>query len=88
MDGGVEEGVEPVEGGLEVEIVPEAVAVDEGVGASGLLGGQETAQTVELVVRDGEADHLFDLDEMVNCGSSRKSCGTLTDDIDLVGRTC
>lgn len=70
LDGSIEDGVEPVEGGLEVEIVPEAVAVDEGVWASGLFRWEEAAQAVELVGGDGEADHLFDLDGMVNWASS------------------
>ena len=45
VEGGIENQVQPVEGGLEVEIIPEAVAIDEGVGAVGFVGGKEGAET-------------------------------------------
>lgn len=61
----IEECVQPVEGGLEVEVVPEAVTEDECVGTLGFLGGDEGAEAVKLVGWDGEADHHFDLNVML-----------------------
>ena len=60
LDGGVEDGVEPVKGGLEVQIVPKPVTENEGVGADGLFSGEEGAEAVEFLVGYGEADHLLD----------------------------
>lgn len=54
---GVEDGVEPVEGRLQVQVVPEAVAEDEGVGFAGFAGGEEGAEAVEFFGGDREADH-------------------------------
>lgn len=87
-EGGVEDEVEPVQGGLQVEIVPEAVAQDEGVRAGGLGGWELGAEAGELVGGDGEFDHLFD------CRGLRISRGIdvgkrederLTHDVDGVG---
>lgn len=60
LDGGVEDSVEPVERGLEVEVVPEAVAEDEGVRTGRLGRWEESAQAGDLFWGDGEADHHFD----------------------------
>lgn len=45
-EGGVEDGIEPVEGGLQVKVVPKAVTEDEGVGAGGFGGGEELAEAI------------------------------------------
>lgn len=66
--GNVEDCVEPVKGGLEVEIVPETMTEDESVWAGGFLDGEEATETVEFVGRDGEADHLLNLNGDVNDG--------------------
>ena len=60
-----EDEVEPVEGGLQIEIVPESVAEDECVRATGFGGWEEGAEAGEFFGRDGEADHLLDWEE---CG--------------------
>ena len=57
---GFEDCVEPVEGGLQVEVIPQAVAEDEGVGFGGFAWGKEGAETEELFRGNGEADHLLD----------------------------
>ena len=62
---GVEDGVEPVQGRLQVEVVPQAVAEDEGVRFGGLAGAEEGSEAVEFFGGDGEADHLFDWQETV-----------------------
>lgn len=62
---GFEDGVGPVEGCLEVEIVPETVAEDEGVGAGGFSGWEDGAETGELFGGDGEADHLLDCEDQI-----------------------
>ncbi len=59
--GRVEDGVEPVEGRLQVEVVPEAVAEYEGVRFGGFAGAEEGFEPGEFFVGDGKADHLFDL---------------------------
>lgn len=51
------ERVKPVEGGLEIKIIPQTVAEDEGVGTIRLLGWEEGTQAVELVGGDGKPDH-------------------------------
>ena len=61
-DGRIEDEIKPVKRGLQVEIVPEAVAVDEGVGPGRLLSGKEVAETGELDFFDGPADHLLDFE--------------------------
>ena len=58
-----EDCVEPVEGRLQVEVVPQTVAEDEGVRFGGLGGAEEGSESVELFGGDGEADHGFDLRE-------------------------
>ncbi len=65
-EGGVEDEVQPVEGGLQVEVVPKAVAEDEGVGAFGLGWGELGAEAGELFGGDGEADHHLDWREIVS----------------------
>lgn len=60
-----EDRVEPVEGRLKVEVVPQTVAEDEGVGFGGLGCAEEGLEAVELFGGDGEADHCFDLREEV-----------------------
>ena len=44
---------------MEVEVIPEAVAKDEGVGAGGFGEGKEFTKSREFIVGDGEADHQF-----------------------------
>lgn len=55
-----EDRVEPVQGRLQVEVVPEAVAEDERVGFRGLFGAEDGSEAVEFFGGDGEADHCFD----------------------------
>jgi len=59
---------------LQVEVVPEAVAEDEGVGLGGLGFAEEGLEAVEFFGGDGEADHCFDL---------REECEYLYSDIKL-----
>lgn len=56
---GLKDQVEPVERGLQVEVVPEAVAENEGVGFGGFGGAEDVAEAGEFFGGDGEADHLF-----------------------------
>lgn len=85
-EGGVEDEVEPVEGGLQVEVVPEAVAEDEGVGAFGLGGGELGAEAGELFGGDGEADDLLDWRRwLVVLG---KRVRRLAHDVDGLGFAC
>lgn len=59
----VEDRVEPVEVGLQVQVVPEAVAKDERNGLGRLARAERLAEAGELLLGNGEADNDFD------CGS-------------------
>ena len=63
-DCGVQDCVEPVDGCLEVEIVPKTVAVDEGVGAGRFGSGELFTKAGELLGWDGEADHFLDWERL------------------------
>lgn len=56
----LEDRVEPVERGLQVEVVPKAVAENEGVGFGGFGAAEEFAEAGKFFGADGEANHLFD----------------------------
>jgi len=55
----VQNAVEPVEGCLDVEVVPEAVAKDEGVWFLGFCGGEEGLETRDFGRVEWEAEHHF-----------------------------
>ena len=59
-EGSVENGIEPVEGGLEVKVVPEAVAEDEGVGAGWFGGREKLAEAVQFYFGNRKPDHHLD----------------------------
>lgn len=86
----VKELVQPVEGGLEIEIVPETMPEDKGVGSVGLFRWEECAETVELVGWDGEADHHLNLNKTsaVSRNEWKRVQEKLTDDVDCTGWTC
>lgn len=86
----IENCVQPVKGGLEVEIVPEAMAEDEGVRTIGLLDWEESTEAVELVRGNGEADHHFDLrvESVIDYHVWKEIMKKLTDDIDRIGWAC
>ena len=63
-EGGRGEGVdviEPVQSGLQVEIVPQSVPENEGKGFGGLAGAKKGFEAVGFFSWDGEADHCLDL---------------------------
>ena len=60
LERGGEDAVEPVLRRLEVEVVPEAVAEDEGVWSAGLGGGEEGLEAGDFVRVEGEAEHHLD----------------------------
>ena len=45
---------------MKVEVIPEAVAENEGVGFGGFGITEEAVEAGEFFGGDGEADHLFD----------------------------
>lgn len=55
----VEDAVEPVQRGLDVEVVPEAVAEDEGIWFLGFLGREEMLEPSDFGGVEWEAEHHF-----------------------------
>ena len=76
--------------GLEIEIVPQTVTEDKGVGAGRFLRREQCAKAFKFVGRDGEANHLFDWRRISHLEWIQTSnlLGRATDNIDRVGWTC
>lgn len=55
----VEDSVEPVEGCLDVEVVPKTVTDNEGVWFLGFLGGEKLLKTQDFRWIEREAEHHF-----------------------------
>lgn len=56
----VEDSVQPVEGCLDVEVVPETVTENESVGFLGFLRGEKLLKPQDFAWIEREAEHHFD----------------------------
>ena len=75
-----DDAVEPVDGGVEVEVVPEAVAEDEGIRFAGAGRGEEGLEAAYFGGVEGEFQHHFD-DEVDFAGAAGEGVGVVGFDV-------